>query len=166
MNAQGLLVDFTKTERECELAQASVNIITGATPINFTWSTGDVTREIKGLAEGNYSVYVKDDQNNDTTIYFTIETLICEPNPENHFTPNFDGYNDTWNIGQLENFPDFELFVYNRWGQLVHSQAKQYIPWEGRSLTLPLPDATYYYILYLDKSNKNKFIKGDISIIR
>ncbi|MBC7695417.1 MAG: gliding motility-associated C-terminal domain-containing protein [Burkholderiales bacterium] len=166
LNAQNLYIEFSKTEKECELAKASVTVITGAQPLQFLWSNGAVSDEVDGLEEGNYNVYVKDGQNNDTTIYFRVETLVCEPRPENHFTPNYDGYNDTWSISRLENFPDFELFVYNRWGQLVHSQQNQYIPWDGRSVTFPLPDATYYYILYLEKSNKKKFIKGDISIIR
>lgn len=166
LNAQIFFVEFTKTETECELAKASITVINGASPVQFLWSNGAITNEVDNLDEGDYSVYVKDDQNNDTTIYFSIETLVCEPSPETHFTPNFDGYNDTWNISRIENFPDFELFVYNRWGQLVHYQTTQYIPWDGRSLTLPLPDATYYYILYLEKSNDKKFIKGGVSIIR
>jgi gliding motility-associated-like protein len=166
IHSQGLSVEFTKNERECELAKAFVTVITGAPPVHFTWSTGATANEVKDLEEGNYEVYVKDDQNNDTTIYFTIETLVCEPNPSNHFTPNYDGFNDTWIISRIENFPEFELFVYNRWGQLVHYQSNEYTPWDGRSLTLPLPDATYYYILYPEKSNKKKIVKGDISIIR
>jgi hypothetical protein len=29
-----------------------------------------------------------------------------------------------------------------------------------------LPDATYYYILYFSQTDKNKFIKGAVSILR
>jgi hypothetical protein len=42
----------------------------------------------------------------------------------------------------------------------------QYIPWDGSSLNIPLPDATYYYVLFFSKSDKKNFIKGDISIIK
>ena len=92
--------------------------------------------------------------------------MVCEPIPETHFTPNGDDYNDTWNITKINLFPDFELFVYNRWGQLVHHQKNEYIPWDGKTLIIPVPDATYYYILYLSKNDRNKFIKGPVSIIR
>jgi gliding motility-associated-like protein len=166
LKAQNLLVNFSKTERACELARASVNVISGATPVHFEWSNGSISNNVDQLEPGDYSVYVKADNNKDTTIYFRIETVICEPYPDDHFTPNGDDFNDTWSIGRLENFPEFELFVYNRWGQLVHHQVNVYMPWDGRSLGLPLPDATYYYILYLEKSNKKNFIKGGISIIR
>lgn len=166
LNAQDLLVNFTRIERACVLANASVNVISGAQPYQYLWSNGSITSNVDQLEAGDYSVKITTSNNRDTTIFFNIETKTCEPTPENHFTPNGDGYNDTWSIGLLENFPGFELFVYNRWGQLVHYQVNSYTPWDGRSLTLPLPDATYYYILYLEKSNKKNFIKGDISIIR
>jgi gliding motility-associated-like protein len=165
-NAQDLTVSFTKTEKECVLAEASVTASTTSLPIQYLWSNGAITNNVSELQPGEYSVKVTADNGKDTTIYFNIEELICEPTPETHFTPNSDGFNDTWSIGRINNFPDFDLFVYNRWGQQVHHQSLTYIPWDGRSLGLPLPDATYYYILFFSKTDKNKFIKGPISIIR
>lgn len=164
--SQTLSVTFSKTETMCELGKAEITVISGATPITITWSTGELTNSINQLKPGDYSIEIKDNAMHDTIINFKIEELICEPTPGNHFTPNADGYNDSWSIGRLDYFPDFELFVYNRWGQLVHQQANQYIPWDGKSLSLPTPDGTYYYILYFSKSNKKKFIKGDITILR
>lgn len=164
--SQNLSVSFIKTEKVCELGEATVTIISGAQPVHILWSNGSILNSIDQLEEGDYSVKITDDQNNDTTLFFTIGKLICEPVAENHFTPNSDGFNDTWSISRLENFPEFDLFVYNRWGQQVHHQMNVYSPWDGRNFSLPLPDATYYYILYFSKTDKNKFIKGDISIIR
>lgn len=164
--AQNLSVSFTKTERECVLGEAAINIISGAQPIQVLWSNGSTMTAIDQLKEGAYTVKITDNLNQDTTIFFNIETITCEPTVENYFTPNNDGFSDTWSIGRLENFPEFDLFVYNRWGQQVHHQTNIYFAWDGRSLTLPLPDATYYYILYFSKRDKNKFIKGDVTIIR
>ena len=164
--SQNLSVTFSKTERECDLGEASVTIISGVQPVHYLWSNGAITSSVGQLEEGPYWVKITDSQNQDTTINFTIKKAICEPMAENYFTPNSDGYNDVWGISRLENFPNFDLFVYNRWGQQVHHQTNLYFPWDGRSLSLPLPDATYYYILYFSKTDKNKFIKGDVSIIR
>ena len=164
--AQDLFVNFSKTERACVLGKASVTATTISQPVHYLWSTGAVTDAIEELEPGDYSVTVTADNGKDTTIFFNIETLLCEPTPASHFTPNGDEYNDKWSIGGIGYFPDFDLFVYNRWGQQVHHQSSVYIPWDGKSLSLPLPDATYYYILYLSQSDKKKFIKGSITIIR
>jgi len=166
LKSQELTFNFSKKETPCELGEASVSIITGAQPITFLWSNGAISNTTSDLVAGDYNVKITDNLGKDTTIYFTIEDITCEPIPENHFTPNGDEFNDTWNISRIQYFPNFELFVYNRWGQLIHSQSNIFVPWDGRSLTLPLPDATYYYILYLDKSNKTNVIKGDVSIVR
>lgn len=166
IHAQDLSVSFSKNEQPCLLGEASITIISGAQPIHILWSNGSISNKIELLEEGNYSVTITDDLSHDTTINFNIEKLICEPIAESHFTPNGDDYNDTWNISRIEHFPNFEIFIYNRWGQLIHHQENEFIPWDGRSLLFPTPDATYYFILYLDKSNKKDFQKGNVSIIR
>lgn len=166
VNAQDLKVTFSKTDKECQLGKASVYVVQGHPPYQYLWSDGSSGEHLNDLAAGDYSVKITDDQAQDTTVNFTIEESVCEPVAETHFTPNFDGYNDTWSIARLENFPDFELLVYNRWGQQVHRQVNAYIPWNGTSLGLALPDGTYYYILFFDVTDRNKFIKGDVSIIR
>jgi gliding motility-associated-like protein len=165
-HAQDLTVSFTKLERECILGEATVVATTLFQPVHYLWSNGAITSSVDGLEPGDYTVKVTADNGKDTTVFFNIAELICEPTPENNFTPNYDGFNDTWSISRINNFPDFDLFVYNRWGQQVHHQTGTYIPWDGRSLGIPLPDATYYYILYFSRTDKNKFAKGDISIIR
>lgn len=165
-NAQNLNVHLLKVDKECNLGNASISIDSGLQPITILWSNGSIMNNVDQLDEGDYSVKITDGLGQDTTINFIIKKILCEPIISNNFTPNNDGYNDTWSISKIETFPDFDLYVYNRWGQLVHHQSNEYIPWDGKSLTLPLADATYYYILYLSKSDKHKFVKGDVSIIR
>lgn len=166
VQAQDLKVSFEKNEQPCELAKASLTVLAGTQPVQIVWSTGAITNSVEQLEVGIYSVTVTDALNRDTTIHFKIQNEICKPIPENNFTPNGDGYNDTWDISRIQYFPNFDLYIYNRWGQLVHHQSGNFTPWDASSLLLPLPDATYYYILYLDKSNKNDVVKGDVSIIR
>jgi len=166
LQSQDLSVTFNKLEVPCILAEASVTASTTSLPVHYLWSNGGITSSVAELQPGDYSVKVTADNGKDTTIFFKIEELICEPTPETHFTPNFDGYNDTWDISRINSFPEFDLFIYNRWGQQVHRQTSKYFPWDGTSLGLPLPDATYYYILYLDRADKKNFVKGAVSIIR
>ncbi len=164
--SQGLNVSLSKTNKDCFLGNAAIVIHTGASPFQVTWSNGSIMNSVSDLDGGDYWVKITDSTPRDSTIYFTIDDLGCVPGIANNFTPNGDEFNDTWSIMRLEHYPNFELFVYNRWGQEVHRQINSYIPWNGTSLGLPLPDGTYYYILYLSKINKNKFVKGDVSILR
>jgi gliding motility-associated-like protein len=164
--SQSLNILLSKTDKACLNGEASISMTSGQNPIQILWSNGITDSTITNLDAGDYFVKITDNLNEDTTIYFTIEQLICKPAIENYFSPNGDNYADTWSISGLENFPDFELFVYNRWGQIVHHQVNNYIPWDGKSFFSLLPDATYYYILYLSKKDRKKFASGDVTIIR
>ncbi len=161
-----LFVSLQKTDAFCFSGGASISIFSGTPPYKIAWGSGDTTYSINGLVPGSYSVYVKDAALKDTSIAFTIDNLTCEVAISNHFTPNDDGFNDTWGITNTVTFPNFELTVFNRWGQTVHQQTQTYKPWDGKSLGVNLPDATYYYIFYFDRSMKDKLLKGDVSILR
>ncbi len=165
--AQFITATIVTTKEECIKGSAEVKITNGAEPFTFLWSNGKTTREVRDLSVGDYWVKITDANNKDTTLFTTIESQECLPIAPNYFTPNDDGYNDTWSISHLDVYPEFELNVYNRWGQLVHHQSKEFTPWTGKSFgIIPVADGAYYYILFYDVSNKEKFIKGSVSIIR
>ncbi len=88
------------------------------------------------------------------------------------FTPNGDGINDEWTIENADQFPDFEIEIYNRWGQLVYFH-KGYgfgdsveNKWDGKSIKgKDLPVGTYYYIINPNDGNTKPF-SGTVTIIR
>ena len=88
----------------------------------------------------------------------------------NGITPNGDGVNETFIIPQLEykpeQYPDRELIVFNRWGDIVY-QAKPYLnDWRGQNNNgQTLPSSTYYYVLRLDIGEGN-VLKGDVTILK
>lgn len=92
-----------------------------------------------------------------------------QPELPNAITPNGDGLNDELVFDILENafdfWPDNELVVFNRWGDIVY-RARPYVNnWRGTTDSgMKLPDGTYYYILRLDISN-GIIYKGDITIL-
>ena len=47
------------------------------------------------------------------------------------FTPNADGQNDTWQIHGLTSFEQVEVFIYNRWGNVVYHSLGYTQPWDG-----------------------------------
>ncbi|MEO9257952.1 MAG: gliding motility-associated C-terminal domain-containing protein, partial [Crocinitomicaceae bacterium] len=84
------------------------------------------------------------------------------------FSPNGDGIDDTWKIKGIENFPDANVDVLDRWGQKVfqtvgYSSLKW---WDGTSPSgKPLATSTYYYVINLNDANKT-VQKGPITIMR
>ena len=73
--------------------------------------------------------------------------------PVNLFTPNGDGLNETWRIFAIERFPNADVRVFSRWGQLVfrstgYGNGRE---WDGTNGGgTRLPEGTYYYVIDLN----------------
>ncbi|WP_374948969.1 cadherin-like beta sandwich domain-containing protein [Mucilaginibacter sp.] len=80
----------------------------------------------------------------------------------NTFTPNGDGINDTWNIGDVDAYPNTTIEVFNRQGQKVFNSLGYGVPWDGTYKGLLLPPGSYYYLI---KNNVNT-MSGNLMIIR
>jgi gliding motility-associated-like protein len=82
----------------------------------------------------------------------------------NTFSPNADGSNDLFYIGNIEKYPNCKLDIYNRFGKLVYTRIGYANDWDGTNFGDKLPEATYYYIL--DLANGSKPYRGSVTIIR
>ena len=85
------------------------------------------------------------------------DTLDCLPRVElpTAFSPNFDGSNDYLVIKGLDEYPDNEVLIYNRWGQLVYSTSGYRNDWYGLDRNgYPLADGTYFVIVKVNYINK------------
>jgi gliding motility-associated-like protein len=91
---------------------------------------------------------------------FTIEI-------PNVFTPNGDGANDAFHI-KTTGVKSAQGYIYNRWGQLLHSWDALNTSWDGKASNGEnCPDATYYYLIkVIDKKDKEHIAPGYVLIIR
>jgi gliding motility-associated-like protein len=92
---------------------------------------------------------------------FTVTSLRllarnCPPTIYNYVSANNDGVNDTFHIDGLHDiFLNFNLQVYNRWGQKVWEGGNDSPEWTGqvtqgwRTGNQGAPDGTYFYMLDL-----------------
>lgn len=160
---------FTLSQSNVSCSKGAAGIKVDSLGINDTlqiiWSNGQTDASIANLEEGNYSVHVIIKNKKDTIINFKIEKEVCPVVFSNHFTPNGDNYNDTWQVSNINNYPKFELYVFNKWGQQIHSQKGNYTPWDGNWNGIKVPDGTYYYVFYYE-SGKNDILKGDVTVLR
>ena len=150
-----------------EYGDVEVVVTSTNTPYKFLWSTSDTTSSIHDINEGVYSVVITDGSGNDTTVVIEVKLIVCEMAPEFVFTPNADLINDSWTIQNSEYFSDACFLVYNRLGQKVFEKKGLYELWDGKDLFgVPLPVASYYYVIYHNQSDEGTIIKGCVSIIK
>lgn len=84
----------------------------------------------------------------------------------NVITPNGDGFNDVWNIRDLEGFPDNTMRIVNRWGDEVFEQSPYQNKWAGTWKGQDLPGGTYYYILMIHYNGQDIKFDGPITVVR
>jgi gliding motility-associated-like protein len=91
------------------------------------------------------------------TASFLLTTENCAPFIPQGFSPNGDGINDTFEISNLLNiYENFELNIYSREGNLIHTAHNADGFWDGVATKELLftgsrvPVGTYYYVLVLN----------------
>ncbi len=94
----------------------------------------------EGVSGGEHTIYVRDIYNcNEIT---TIKIVIDYPR---FFTPNGDGYNNSWNIVGIADQLSAKIFIYDRYGKLI----KQLNPigpgWDGTFNGDYLPSSDYWF---------------------
>jgi gliding motility-associated-like protein len=77
----------------------------------------------------------------------TIEVKCVKLIIHNGFSPNGDGINDVFTIEGIEDFPNNELTIYNRWGNLVYHAKGYDNTWGGDWQGGQLPNGTFFYLL-------------------
>jgi gliding motility-associated-like protein len=92
-------------------------------------------------------------------------TLVQDYNVvvSNLITANGDGFNDVWNVQNIEFYPNNKVSIYNRNGMLVYEQEGYNNSWKGTYNGEQLPDGTYYYVLTFTDTDTT--VKGAVTIV-
>jgi gliding motility-associated-like protein len=81
------------------------------------------------------------------------DTVIVLDYPK-YFTPNGDGFNDTWNIAGINTQPTARIFIFDRFGKLLKQLSSTGIGWNGTFNGANLPAADYWFtVRYLEPSD-------------
>jgi len=123
----------------------------------FVWPTKDTS----------YIVFVKDNYGCIDTA--SVRILVLKDYKliiANTMTPNGDNFNDFFWIGMIEYYPNNEVLVFNRYGQMIFN-GKNYdnkkVYWDGTYQGNKVPDGAYYYVIKFTDSNV--IFKGSINVI-
>jgi gliding motility-associated-like protein len=113
---------------------------------------------------GIHTLYVRDTDNCGTA---ALEiSIIGYPK---FFTPNNDGYNDTWNIIGISRdfYPTSSLNIFDRFGKLIAQINPTIEGWDGLYNGKELPSTDYWFTVELkDKTGKIRNKQGHFSLIR
>ena len=145
----------------------------GTRPYKFLWDNGATSASISGLAAQKYNVTISDSNSCkiDTALTVTLRCDFRDSTKRTGFvydviTPNGDGKNDKWIVTNIDNYPNNELIIYNRWGQPVYAVKPYRNTWEGTTDDgKDLPSAAYYYLIKLN-DDKQQIWAGSITVIR
>lgn len=95
----------------------------------------------EGLSSGVYTVYVKD-KNGCGTSKEEVFLLMYS----NYFTPNDDGFHDTWAIKFSYYEPGLKVAIFDRYGKFLH-ELQYNTSWDGKYNGRELPSDDYWFVV-------------------
>ncbi len=151
----------------CEDLSAELMVVTDMP--NYVWSTGETAPTITVTHSGRYYVTATSGDCS-STAHITVEN--CDGNQlllPNAITPsNHDGLNDYFSIPErnLLNINLFEIWIYNRWGELVYYSNDKNFHWNGEYRDKIQYGTVYDYIIrYTNAAGKPEFVKGSVTVL-
>ncbi|MFD2915169.1 T9SS type B sorting domain-containing protein, partial [Psychroserpens luteus] len=69
------------------------------------------------------------------------------------FTPNGDGYNDTWNISAINDQPNAKIYIFDRYGKLLKQLSPTGAGWNGTYNGNQLPTSDYWFVVEYNEPN-------------
>jgi gliding motility-associated-like protein len=146
-------------------------VIINATPTrgdgsNFLYSIDggipQISNTFRSILSGTHEISISDANGCGSTIPIVIQLI----NSPKYFTPNGDGFNDTWNVTDMTNLGNYKLYIYDRYGKLLKQLTPNGIGWDGTFNGNPMPaDDYWFYIKYTEDGIPKEF-KSHFSIKR
>jgi len=144
--------------------------------VSYQWSDGDSTSQKLIDSAGTYQVTVTLSNGTARTDQIVISYEDCDTDCDivapNAFTPNGDGNNDAFRLVILGNceISNYQMKIYNRWGQEVFGTTDQLEGWDGTLNGVTQPRAAYIYLVTytLETANGSEEhqYKGQLTLIR
>lgn len=113
------------------------------------------------LNASNYCGAVSD------SIYVHEEICDCPVQFPNAFSPNGDGLNDIFRPVSVCGFNEYELQIFDRWGNKVFASSDSENGWNGTMKNQDSPIGTYVYVLKFETElGTASTMKGAVSVLR
>ncbi|MFB3389873.1 T9SS type B sorting domain-containing protein [Flavobacterium sp. LAR06] len=81
-----------------------------------------------------------------------------------YFTPNNDTFHDVWEVTGIENYPQAQVTIFDRYGKLLAQLTASKMSWDGTFNEVALPASDYWYALKIDDTQP--VLRGHFSLKR
>ncbi len=134
---------------------------------NYFWSTGDTTSQIWVEESGSYSVEVDNQCGQYGAVFEVIFDCSFAFYLPNSFTPDHDQLNDVFK-GEGIGIKEYELMIFNRWGELIFKSNDLSDGWNGENLSGQEAQLGVYTVLVRITDLVGKFHKytGHVVLVR
>jgi gliding motility-associated-like protein len=183
-------VKVTNTNTNC-INTGSAKVIKYAPYVELEYSdafenTTYITISVLGSGSSNYEYQIDDSLFQDSNIFTNVapgehrmsvrdKDGHCNPAPisaviinyPKFFTPNGDGYNDTWNIPHLIlTNPNSPIHIFDKFGKFIKEISPSSNGWNGFYNGKPLPASDYWFTVDYSEKGITKTFKSHFTLKR
>jgi len=140
---------------------------------NYLWQDGSNLLEYSTEAPGLFWVEVSDELGCKSSDTILIEPLFVDIHVPTAFSPNGDMLNDVFvPISSFEIELNYELLIFNRYGEMVFESNDFAIGWDGQYHGKPCPVEVYTWILQAAPKEYTSYFKeplklsGNVTLLR
>ncbi|TDY11577.1 T9SS type B sorting domain-containing protein [Meridianimaribacter flavus] len=167
------------TTSEFEVIESETAIIEFTETLDFS-DPNSITVNVSGI--GDY-LYILDNGvpqesnffNNVTLGYHTITVMdingcaeatreVVVVDAPKFFTPNNDGYFDTWHISGIETLPGSIVYIYDRYGKLIKQLTSNSAGWNGFYNGNRMPTSDYWFVAKIISDDGEFEVKGHFTL--
>ena len=156
-------ITYTVTDAFSNNATITVNVTGGSGTLLYQLDDEGFQESniFTGVSAGPHTVTAIDTQG---CTYLTVNIFVIDYPP--FFTPNGDGFNDTWNITGLQDQPESKIYIFDRYGKLLKQISPSGLGWDGRFNGAELPSTDYWFTVEYLENEQTKMFKAHFSLIR
>ncbi|MES2893216.1 MAG: gliding motility-associated C-terminal domain-containing protein [Bacteroidota bacterium] len=133
--------------------------------LSYTWQDGSANENFVVSKPGSYSVTVTNTCGS-TLQQVLVEEGMCTVYFPSAFTPNGDGKNDRFKVLTSGALLDFELTVFNRWGQVVYKSNDPAAGWNGTIQGVKQPPGGFTWICRFTTTKGAAERRGKLVLLR
>lgn len=169
-----ILNDISTVLSDCGMENGSVIVdADGGDGVSLNYSlnqTQNTNGIFEDLASGEFQVNISTNTGCEIGPFPISIGDPCGIYIPNTFSPNEDGFNDFFKLYSPANVWIEEFLIFNRWGELVHSDGGYSSDdftrgWHGEINNKKAPTGVYVYLLRVLKNGEEEFFTGDITLI-